>query len=596
MPLKGLNSMYRINSSHEKKIKKRTAILLFFLSLWLGAIIFRLIQLQVIAHPQLKASALKQTENITPIFPKRGSIYDRSGNILARSLPSYSVFYSPFKEEPLEIHLKKIEELRKTLHLTEREVREITSRIKDKKTFIWIKRKISPELSEKVKELHLSGVYLKEESKRFYPYGKLAAHVIGRVNIDDVGASGIEYKYNSILEGKKGKCLILKDAKRREYRVEVLKESIPGFDITLTLDETIQYIAEKELEKTIRKTQAKWGSIIVSRPSIGEIMAMANFPTFDLNSKSQALFQVDRNKAIHHIFDPGSTFKIVTASAAIEFHKVRFNDTFDCSEGAFTIPGTYKKIRDYRRFGILTFPEVIIHSSNVGTIQIGQQVGEDTLFHAIKAFGFGQETGIDLPAEERGIFNPPNTWSKFSLASLSIGYEISVTAIQLLQAINIIANEGMLIPPKVVLSTSLTGEKDTSDFPEAHQVVSPETAKIVSYLLQKVVQEGTGTSAQIDEYTVAGKTGTAQKFDLDLKQYSSESHISSFVGFVPAENPAISIVVVIDDPKGPYYGGQVAAPLFRDIAQQVLRYLKVPSQEQRESPLITAKSWRTNTQ
>jgi cell division protein FtsI (penicillin-binding protein 3) len=297
------------------------------------------------------------------------------GNILARSLPIQSVFYSPFKGEPSHLQLEKIKKLKKILGLSWNELQNINKRIEKNSSFIWIKRKVDPEKEKKVRKLSLSGVYFLEENKRFYPNGKLAAHLLGRVNIDDVGASGIEYKYNSVLEGKKGEHLILRDAKKREYRFETLKEPEAGKDLILTIDETIQYYAEKELERAMRKTEASGGTVIISQPSTGEILAMANYPTCDLNNPPPIPLSLDRNKAIHHNFEPGSTFKIVTASAALEARKVSLTDSFDCSKGFIRIAG--KTIRDHELFGVLSFPEVIIHSSNVGTIQFGQSIGEE---------------------------------------------------------------------------------------------------------------------------------------------------------------------------------------------------------------------------
>lgn len=569
---------------YQKRARIRIIILGFFFMIWLVGLTIRLIQLQVFEHPRLKTEVLEQNQNRNTIHPKRGTIYDCMGNILARSLPIQSVFYSPFKGEPSYLQLEKIKKLKKILDLSETELQNIYKRIEKNSSFIWLKRKIDPAKEEKVKELSLSGVYFLEENKRFYPHGKLAAHLLGRVNIDDIGASGIEYKYNSVLEGKKGEHLILRDAKKREYRFETLKEPEAGKDLILTIDETVQYYAEKELERVVRKTEASWGTVIISQPATGEILAMANYPTGDLNNPPPMPLTLDRNKAIHHNFEPGSTFKIVTASAALEARKVNLTDSFDCSKGYIRIAG--KTIQDYELFGVLSFPEVIIHSSNVGTIQFGQLIGEEIFFKTIKAFGFGQKTGIDLPAEEKGIFRPLDNWTQISAASLSIGYEISVTATQLLQAINAVANKGFIISPKVVKKI-LDPPDEAAESPyRRRRILSERTALILTSILQKAVQRGTGISAQIEGYKVAGKTGTAQKFDPSIGGYSSTVHTSAFVGFVPADNPALSMIVVIDEPKGPYSGGEVAAPLFREIASLVLRYLRIPKQEEHPNTII----------
>lgn len=562
---------------YQKKVRSRTIMLLFFFVAWLSVIIFRLVQLQVIDHVALKEEVVRQNHDVEAVTPKRGTIYDRSGSILARSIPRPSAFYIPSKDESLAEQLEDIDKLRKTLQLSSKKTAAIKKRLEKGATFIWIKRKIEPEEAERVNKLEIADVHFDEENKRFYPQGKRAVHVLGRVDIDDRGQSGVEYRYNSLLEGEKGKRLILKDAKYREYRFEVLQAPVPGKDLVLTIDETIQYIAERELEKAVRKAKAQWGTVIVSMPVTGEILAMANYPTYDLNSPPAKVSKIDRNKAIHHTFDPGSTFKIVTASAALETNSVNPNAVFDCSSGLIAVPG--KVIRDHKKLGILSFPEVIIHSSNVGTVKIGHLIGEQNLYEMIKAYGFGQNTEIDLPAEEKGIFRPVENWTNISLSSLSIGYEISVTAIQLLQALNVVANKGFVVPPRIVKSVIST-EEESHTIPTSSQlVISKKTANQVSRLLEGVVLSGTGIKAQIAGYSVAGKTGTAQKFDPAIGRYSYEKHTASFVGYAPVEKPAISMIVIIDDPKGLYYGGDVAAPVFQTIASETLRYLRIPGKQ-----------------
>lgn len=579
-----------MSSLYQKKVKKRTIILAFFSLIWLSGIIFRLVQLQVIYHSRLKAEVIEQNRSINTISPKRGTVYDRNGNILARSIPSQSVYYAPFKKKPFEDQFQKIQKLKGLLELSEKDLKAIKRRIEKNAPFIWIKRKVNPKKAEKVKNLDLRGIHLTEENKRFYPQGKRAAHILGRVNIDDNGQSGIELKYNSQLAGKKGKRLILRDAKLREYHFETLEKPEPGNDLILTIEETIQYIAEKELERAILKRKARWGTVIICEPSSGEILALANYPVFDLNNPPPNPLKLDRIQGIHHIFDPGSTFKIILAAAAMESKSINLEDTFDCSEGTITV--VRKTFKDYKRFGILSFPEVIIHSSNIGAIQIGQRLGEKTVFNTIKAFGFGQKTGIDLPAEVKGIFRPLNNWTQISLASLSIGYEISVTAIQMLQAINIIANGGVVKTPMIVKKI-LTSPYDKKKEPLRYKrIISEETASNLSLILEKAVEKGTGQAAKMKGYKIAGKTGTAQKFIPSTGTYSSSSHTASFVGFVMVEKPVFSMIVIIDDPRGQYYGGQVAAPVFRKITAQVLQYLKIPPQEDPSRTIIASKPWR----
>ncbi len=579
-----------MKSYHQKRVKKRTIILFLFSILWLCLLVFRLIQLQVIDHPRLKKEAIQQNQNKSTIEPRRGTIFDRNGTILARSIPKYSVFYQPMEGESDSQKWATITKLIKILELNPKKLETIREQIKKDAPFIWIVRKIDETQADRVQDMDLSGIYLREENKRFYPQGSRAAHVLGRVDIDERGVSGVEYKYNTPLQGKEGEGLILRDAKRRRYRFETLKAPVDGKDLVLTLDEIIQYISERELQKAVAQYQAEWGTVIVSLPPSGEILALANYPTYDLNHLPNPPIRVDRNRAIHHTFDPGSTFKVVTVSAAIENNSVGFNETFDCSQGYLVLARNV--FRDHQRFGILSFPQVFIHSSNIGTIGVGQRIGEKNLFNTIKYFGFGQKTGIDLPAEERGLLNPLEKWTKISVASHSIGYEISVTPIQILQAINIIANNGLSISPKIVKKV-LDTEVETPDRPIPYErVISDKTAAKVCAILLDAVLEGTGMEAKIPGFTVIGKTGTAQKFDPVEKKYISSAHIASFVGFVAKERPLLSIIVVIDNPKGFYYGGQVAAPLFREIAKKILRYLRVPPDRYAPATLVASTTRR----
>ena len=578
-----------MKSYHQKKVKKRTYILAFFFILWMGILALRLVQLQVIDHVKLKAEAIRQNQNKAEIEPKRGSIFDRNMTILARSVPRYSVFFHPLEGESHAAQWARAKKIGQVLRLSSPELKSIRAKINSDADFIWLERKIEKSLAERVKNTGVNGIYLMEESKRFYPQGKRAAYVLGRVDIDEIGVSGIEYKYNTTLQGVKGEGIILRDAKRRRYRFETLKPPVDGKDLVLTLDETIQYIAEKELKNAVLQSQAEWGTVIISEPSTGEILAMTNFPTYDLNHPPNPPTKLDRNKAVHHTYDPGSTFKIVTMSAAVENRSVDFEETFDCTQGYIVYAGN--TFWDHERLGILDFPEVFIQSSNIGAISIGQRIGEENLFKAIKRFGFGQRTGIDLPAEEKGILNPLERWTKISVASHSIGYEISVTPIQMLQAINVIANQGVIIPPRTV--KNIRNPEMTTPLPQPYKrAISEETAAIVRNILLGVVKSGTGVNAQIPGYTVFGKTGTAQKYDRTEKKYVATAHIASFAGVVERGKPLFSMIVVIDDPKDHYFGSQVAAPVFREIAKNILRYLCIPPEKKSLHTLIASKTGR----
>ncbi len=580
--------MNEIYYPKEKRLGKRTILLTFFFFLWFFGLTLRLIELQVIDHGRLKTAVLKQNQLKPEINPERGTIYDRSGKIMARSLPVLSAFFLPSDEEPFEQQFARIRQVRKILDLSDKELQNIKTKMAEGAPFIWVKRKISPEKAELVRRLNLSGIDFQEEHKRTYPLGTLAAHVLGGVNIDDKGAGGVEFQYNSRLQGEKGQSLILRDARKRPYHLEVIKEPTPGQDLILTIDETIQYIAERELAKAVEESGAAGGTVIISQPSSGEILAMASYPTYDPNFYPPSSPEAERNRAIQFNFEPGSTFKIITAVAARELGLVGFNKIFDCSAGRIKVAGW--TIYDHKKLGILTFSDVIIHSSNVGTIQVSYHIGPENLYKMIKNFRFGQKTGIELPGEENGILHPLKTWTKTSLPAHAIGYEISVTAIQILQAMNVIANRGCLVPPRITRETpDLAGSIEVSPSP-FERIISEKTANdLIDRIFEEVVLDGTGQAAQLKGYTVAGKTGTAQKIDPATGTYMATRHLASFVGFVPAEKPVISMIVVIDDPRTDlHYGGQVAAPVFREIASRVLLYLRQPPAIDPAKKIVTA--------
>ena len=547
---------------------------LFFL-LWAGVISARLFELQVLRHSQLKAEVNGQSRNKRSIIPERGAILDRNGKVLAETLPAPSVCFQPLKDDALDSRLDKLNRLKKILDLSESDYQKIKARIVNNENFTFLKRKTDDETARRAMALNLDGVFLQEENKRFYPLGPLAAHVLGGVDVDNEGQSGIEFRFNSTLGGEKGQILSFRDAYRRDYQFEILKPASAGKDIVLTIDETLQYIAEKELEKAVAANNANWGTVIVSHPASGEILAIANCPSYDPNDFPPSSPEAGRDRAIQDIFEPGSTFKIVTASAALETNLVRLTDYFDCSKGSIQIGRS--PVRDHKLMGILSFPDVIIHSSNVGTIQVGLRVGPEALYNMVKAYSFGEKTGIELPGEGEGMLRSLKIWNKVStLPHIAIGYEIGVTALQMLQAMNVVANRGLMLPARIV--KKIAGRPSSAAISQGppERVISEQTASELTEIFRRVVEEGTGTAAQIPGYDIAGKTGTAQKYDRVARSYSSAKHLASFIGFAPAEKPVISIIVVLDEPKiGEHYGGQVAAPIFREIARRSLFYLHV---------------------
>jgi cell division protein FtsI (penicillin-binding protein 3) len=580
--------MNELTGHYQKKIHKRTIILSSFFFLWFIVLSLRLVQLQVIEHKSLRAAAESQNKRKHEIVPERGTIYDRHGQIMARSLPVPSVFFVPSEKEPPAAQFDKVARLRSVLELSSKDLLRIRAKIQDGDTFIYLKRKTTPEIADRVKSQGIQGIGFEEEHKRFYPLGTQAAHVLGAVNMDNVGASGVELQYDALLQGEKGQSLILQDAKKKRYHWEVLKKPLPGRDLSLTIDNTIQYISERELENAVLEQKAAWGTVVVSVPSSGEILAMATYPTYDPNEWPPSPYEISSNRAIQENFEPGSTFKIITACAARENGAVNFGDIFDCSEGKIRVGGW--TISDHKKLGVLTFSEVIIHSSNVGTVMVGKRLGEASLFRMIQAFHFGRPTGIDLPGEEKGILHSLPEWYASSLASHSIGYGISVTAIQILQAMNVIANGGLFVPPRIAeVAPDMAGGRPSVPA-GGERIISERTAKeLIHRIFEKVVLEGTGQEAQINGFTVAGKTGTAQKRD-PSGGYTGSRHMASFVGFVPADNPAISIIVVIDDPRvGLHYGGTTAAPVFREIARHVLLYLGQTPDYDPTQKIITAK-------
>jgi len=560
-----------MSSFYQRKSRARIYLLGVLFILWSGAIILRLVDLQIFKYELMKKKAIRQNQRLIKIIPKRGFIYDCKGRILASSILRDSIYFIPPDEEPKFEQIKKIDMIKEIIPLSEIELKRIKRRIEQEKSFIWIKRKVDEEKAEKIKNMNIKGIYFEKEYRRFYPQKNLASHVLGGVNIDEHGLNGVERQYDSQLFGKSGTAIILIDARRRRYQLRVLKKPVPGKSIVLTIDEIIQYIAEEELENTVKEFQADSGWIIIMNPWTGEILAMANYPSYDVNFYPTSP-SLERNNCISYIYEPGSTFKIISIAAALQEEVVNENDIFDCEGGRIFISGI--KIEDYRRFSLLSLPEIIYYSSNVGAIKIGLRLGKERLYRYLKSFGFGEKTGIDLPGEEDGILRNIKKWSSISVGEISIGYEIGVTAIQMLRAISTLANGGYLVTPRVVKKIiSSNGEESISLIPP-RKILVKEVARKMAQFMEGVVEFGTGRQAKIIGYRIAGKTGTTQKLN-NFNEYSRDLHISSFVGFAPANDPVFSMIVVINEPKGKYYGGQVAAPCFREVAKKVLRYLKV---------------------
>jgi cell division protein FtsI (penicillin-binding protein 3) len=565
------------NPQPQRRTRKRTKILAAVLGLWAFAVCLRLIELQIIRSSYWRARVTDQNRAAIDIPAERGAIFDRNGDILAENVPTLTVYYRPVRTEPFETRLQTVLELRSFLGLGPGDMERITAALREDRPVVTLKRKIDTGREDEIRRLGLKNVFAMRESSRVYPQGLLAAQVLGGVKVDNSGAAGVEYKFDSLLSGTKGSQLALVDGRKREYHFEPLAEPSDGGDIVLTIDKTIQYFAQSALERAALEPCSSWGAAIVCRPATGEILALANWPDYDPNAYSEAAEASRPNRAVQHAFDPGSTFKIVTAAAALESRGASLTDLFDCSAGVIDTAGT--PIRDHKAFGILSFPSVFIHSSNVGTIMIGRRVGTGPMYRAIRAFGFGERTGIELPAESAGIVHPPAEWSRRSIDSISIGYEISATPLQVLQAANIVANGGVRVPPRIIKNLPGAAGGGAEAPGSSAPILSTGTVDHLVEILERVVTEGTGESAAVRGYDIAGKTGTTQLLDPATRTFSTEKHLATFVGFVPAREPVLSIIVVLDAPRSDaYYGGQVAAPVFRDIAVRTLRYLGIPPQ------------------
>ena len=575
---------------YESDIRKRTLVLSFALIAWAAVVALRLVQIQVFGHARAKTAVLDQNRDKITMEPRRGMILDRDGEILACSLPAVSVHIRPVEKETPTEERAKIRALQGLLGLSEKEVSYVLGRLKNNAPFTYVKKKISEEEAARIMALKLPGVEFEPATRRHYPLRSLAAHLLGGLSLTEDTKTGVEARYDNVLKGEEGAKVVYKVSGGRDYQTQVIKSPVPGRDLVLTIDATIQYYAEKELARAMAEHEAAWGTVIVMEPYSGEILALASSPAYDVNDYPGPK-DAWMNRAVQLTYEPGSTFKIVTAAAARERNRVGFSDVFDCSSGSITIGGL--TIRDHERVGVLSFPNVLIHSSNVGTVLFAQRISIDEFHETIKAFGFGTKTGIDLPAEASGIVHPPKQWNKkSSLPHIAIGYEVAVTPLQILRAMNVYATGGLLVRPHVVVKDEEShpvldgGASGRTDGPV--RVIGEKTAAdLVGRVFESVVEEGTAKLGRLDGFGIAGKTGTAQKYDPALNAYTRK-YTASFVGFVPIGRPRLTMIVVLDEPKEGYYGGQVCAPVFRDIARQVLRYLRVPPERPLPARVLTA--------
>ena len=555
-----------------RRPEKRVLVAAVLLGLGFLVILARLFQLQVLQAAELAQMAGRQHQKMLTVEGGRGSIYDRSGKILAMNLDVPSVFGEP----------RVISDARGTASRLAQvllsDAKQMEAKLRNGRNFVWLERRLTPETAERLRALSLPGIGLLPEARHFYPNGTLLAHVLGFANIDNHGLEGLEGKYDAYLQGERGHFIVERDAlggpvfpKGLDYAAP-----LPGKDLILTIDEVIQYISEQELERVVTKTRAEAGVVIVIEPKTGAILALAVRPTFDPNAPGTDA-NLWRNRAITDTYEPGSTFKIVTAAAALEEHLWSPEDLIYGEDGRYVVEKTV--VHDHHRHGWMTFAEVVHKSSNIGIIKVGQRLGVDIMGQYLTAFGFGQKTGMDLQGEVRGLTKEPQAWGRRSLASISMGQEVGITAMQMAVAASAIANGGWLMRPYLVSEVkSRSGETIARFEPTARRrVIGAETSRIMIDILRGVVRPGgTGTLAAVPGYDVAGKTGTAQKLDPNGR-YSATRTVASFVGFLPAEDPRLTILVVVDEPKTDQWGATVAAPVFQRIAAQAVQHLGIPS-------------------
>src|SRR6266566_4226760 len=563
-------------------LRTRVLLLAAAIVVAFGGVTARLGQLQIVRYRELSGLAERQYSRSVALQAQRGPIVDRNGAPLAASSPTESLFAQPRAVgDPVRVAVR----LAPIVKVPEEELH---AALVSERPFVWLKRRLPPAVAASVRELREPGLSLVPEPLRLYPNRELAAHVVGFEGTDG-GLEGIERAWNDTLAGTPGKAVVGRDALGREIEMQrVLQTPAAGQGVMLTLDAHIQYVAEREIDAACRRTSARAAMAVVMEPRTGDVLAVAIRPTFNPNTFLDVPSRdYWRNRAVTDPFEPGSTFKVILAAAALEEGVVRPDDRIWAENGQLTIAKTI--IHDWKKFGWLSFSEVLQNSSNVGSMKVGLALGRDRYHHYMTAFGFGAPTGIGLPGESRGVLRDPQRWSPLSLPTMSIGQEVSVTALQMLAAVGAVANGGTLMQPRLVKAEfDADGREVRRVEPRAvRQVVSLETARTLSRMLVQVVEHGTGHLAAVPGYDVAGKTGTAQKLDPATRRYSRAPGVLSFVGFVPADEPRLVLLVLLDEPKTEKWGSEAAAPVFSAIAGPVLRYLEVPPRDAAPIQIVT---------
>jgi cell division protein FtsI (penicillin-binding protein 3) len=554
--------------------------------LWTAGIQARLLYLQVVQHSDMQARADRQHNRLITAPAKRGEIVDRSGRVLAYSVDADTIFADPSEVEHPDDAARLVCAAIEGCDARDRQ--EMARNLRRDSQFVYLARKVSVDDAQRVKALKLKGIAFLKESRRYYPKKELASHVLGYVGLDNTGLAGLESTYDSQVRGREGKIFVQTDARQHALTSRVDRPATAGAALELTIDQYLQHIAERELRAGVEANRAAGGTALIADPHTGEILAMANYPTFNPNAFGRAKEEERRNRAIQDLYEPGSTFKVVTASAAFEEHVIRSHDLVDCGPGRIAFGSRVIDEYGAHNYGVLSFEDVIVKSSNVGAIKVGLRLGPERLGRYVSRFGFGQPIGPDFRGESPGIVWNPARLDASALASVSMGYQVGVTPLQMVAAVSSVANGGTLIEPRVVRAFIKNDKRAPVEPKVLRRTISAATAAELTSIMEAVVMRGTAKTAQIDGYTIAGKTGTAAK--LVDGRYSTSDYNASFVGFVPSRKPAMTIIVVIDSPHaGPYAGGAVAAPIFKRIAEASLRHLGIAPTVNPLPPVLAAR-------
>ncbi|AXC10851.1 Cell division protein FtsI [Peptidoglycan synthetase] [Acidisarcina polymorpha] len=580
--------------------RPRFLYILGFFVLWTTIICLRLVWLQVVLRPVYIDKANRQQQRTFEVLPRRGILYDRNLHEMAVSVLADSVFVVPYEitdsKDPQQIAKAKLataSALAKVVHTDPDDsftsAERIDARLLASRDYAWVARGLDPSVIAQVKALNLKGVHIQKEFKRFYPDNRIAAQVLGYVGTDATGLGGLEQNFEDELHGTPGRTNAAFDAKRHMLGSQQ-SEPVPGENLVLTLDENIQFMAEQALDHAMERTRSINGTVVVQDPHTGQILALAIRPTFNPNDFRHATGDLRRNHAVSDVYEPGSTFKLVTYSAALEEKVTDPDKLIDCHGGQMNVAG--RIVHDDHYNGVLSTSQALWESSDVAAIQLAQRMGPNTFYKYIRSYGFGERSGIEVPGETRGLLKPVRRWNPTTIGSIPMGQEIAVTPVQLITMASTIANGGMYLPPHILLASTdeVKGSPKLKpsafhpgdDLPDplpdgAHRVISTLTAAQMRKMMEGVVLFGTGKNAQLNGYSSAGKTGTAQKIDIATHTYSKSKYIASFVGFAPVNNPAITVAVIMDSPSdGGHHGAQASAPVFHELAQEVLEYLGVP--------------------